>query len=178
MHLVEQLAEVAVPLRLRKRYRLAIRYTLTCGCSACSACSGLTGRRELCWHEVAEAEPGGQVVGRVLPLGRLDDVNLDVPAVLLFERGGDGSGMLLAWLILVRDDDDFAAKELCVLRPPFARAAGVACRHGSGRLEGVHVLFALADPDFPALADSGSELREVIQHTGNALQVPRPPGFG
>jgi hypothetical protein len=115
----------------------------------------------------------GQVVARVLALDRFDDPYGSDPAG---KRRVHLLGMPVALLVLVGDDHDLpgAGERVCVLVSPLAGAHRVTGGDGTGHLDRLHVLLALADVDGLAGGDRLEHARQPVEHPSNAFQVPDP----
>ena len=133
--------------------------------------------------EVAEAVPGGQMVGGVLAGGGHDQPHR---SSLLGEAAGDPAGVPLPLVtvgrvvevgaVAVGDHHHRAgAKQRCgVLLPPPAGpgAAGVAGGHPAGRLDGVHVLLAFDHVDDLAGGGGLQHLGEPVEHSAHRAGLP------
>src|SRR5207253_1238287 len=95
------------------------------------------------------------------------------PTAALTDGHGDGAGVRLAGLVLVGDHDDVGVGQVFgVLVAPLARAAWGAGCDDSGGLEGVHVLFALGNPQRLPVVDCGEHLGEPVEDAAGVAELP------
>jgi len=116
-----------------------------------------------------------QPVRRVALLGQarqLEDAHALGPAL---KGRGDLFCMLPARIVIVRQDHDMRTVKVGrALRPPLARAPGIAGRGQAEPGEPVGILFALGHDDLSAGRDSLPHLGQPINERWSALRVPDP----